>query len=110
MRQMKPAEEGGHAANRANIQKQTGQSDWRGRSSTRNIKEEASHKNEADETGRGGHRSAILRTGHAANRANIQKQTVQSHWRGRSSTGKIKEEASQKNESDETGRGGHRLK
>ena len=45
---------------------------WRGRSSTRKIKEEASQKDQADQTGRGGHRSAIWRTGHAADRANRQ--------------------------------------
>ena len=93
-----------------NIQKQTVRSDWRGRSRTQKIEEEASQTNEADETGRGGHRSAICRTGHAADRANIQKQTVRSDWRGRSRTQKIEEEASQTNEADETGRGGHRLK
>ena len=93
-----------------NIQKQTVRSDWRGRSRTQKIEEEASQTNEADGTGRGGHRSAIWRTGHAADRANIQKQTVRSDWRGRSSTQKIEEEVSQTNEADETGRGGHRLK
>ena len=36
-------------------------------------------------------------TGHAADRANTQKQTVRSNWRGRSRTRKIEDEASQKN-------------
>ena len=76
----------------SNIQKQTVQSYWRGLSSTQKIKEEASQRNEADETGRGGHRSATWRTGHAADRATFQKQTVRSYWRGLSSTQKIKEE------------------
>ena len=95
----------------ANFQKQMVQSDWRGRGRTRKIEEEASQKNQADETGRGRHRRAIQRTGHAADRANIQKQTVQSDWRGRSrcsSTRKIEEEASQKNQADESSRGRHR--
>ena len=90
-----------------NIQKQTVLSNLRGRSSTRKIEEEALQKNQVDETGQGGHRSAIWRTGHAADRANIQKQTVLGDWRGRSRTRKIEEEASQKNQADETGRGGH---
>ena len=71
---------------------------------------EASQKNQADETCRGGHSRAKWRTGHAADRANINKKTVLSDWRGRSSTRKIKEEASQKNQADETGRGGHIVK
>ena len=76
----------GHAANRANIQleKQMVLSYWHGRSSTLKIEEEALQKNQVDETSRGRHRSAILRTGHAADRANIQKQMVLSCWRGRS--------------------------
>ena len=49
-------EDGRHAAYRENIQKQTVQSDWQGLSSTRKIKEEASQKNQADETSLGGHR------------------------------------------------------
>ena len=71
----------GHAADRANIQKQTVRSDGRGRSRTQKIEEEAPQMNEADEIGRGGRRSAIWRTGHAADRANIQKQTVRSDGR-----------------------------
>ena len=59
--------------------------------------------NEADETSRGGHRSAIWRTGYVAYRVNIQKQTVWSDWRGRSCTRKIEEEDSQKNEAAEVG-------
>ena len=51
-----------------------------------------------------------MEDGHAADRANIQKQTVQNDWRGLSCTRKIKEEALQKNEVDKTGRGGHRMK
>ena len=85
------------------------QSNWRGRSSTRKIEEEALQKNQADETGLGGHRSAIWRTCHAADRANIQTQTVQSDWRGQSRSWKIEEEVSQKNQADETGWGGHRV-
>ena len=100
----------GHAADRANIQKQTVLSYWRGRSSTRKIEKKASQKNQAHETGRGQHKSAIWRMGHAADRANIQKQTVLSDWCGRSSTRKIQEEASQKNQAHETSRGGHRVK
>ena len=44
--------------------------------------------NQANEDERGGHRRAIWRTGHAADRANFQKQTVRSVWRGRSRTRK----------------------
>ena len=65
--------------------------------------------NEADEIGRIGRRSAIWRTGHAADRAKIQKQTVLSDGRGRSRTQNIEEEAPQMNVADETSRGGHRL-
>ena len=83
----------GQAADRANIQKQT-RDDWRGRSRTRKIQEEASQKSQADETGLGLHRSATWRTGQAADRANIQKQKVSCNWRGRSRTLKIKEEVS----------------
>ena len=54
--------------------------------------------------------TAVWRTGHAADRANIQQQTVLSNWRGRSSTWKIKEEALRMNEVDKTIGGGHRLK
>ena len=64
-------------------------------------------KNEADESGRGQHRRAIWRTGYAADRADIRKQTVRSDWRGRSRTRKIEEEVSQKSEADETGQGPH---
>ena len=38
-------------------------------------------KNQADETGREGQRSAIWRTDHEADRRNIKKQTVRSDWR-----------------------------
>ena len=60
--------------------------DWRGRSRTRKIQEEASQKSQADETGLGLHRSAIWRTGQAADRANIQKSTVSCNCHGRSCT------------------------
>ena len=56
---------------------------------------------------RGGHRKAIRRTGHAADRASIQKQIVLSYCQGRSRTRKIEEEALQKNYANETGRWGH---
>ena len=97
-------------ADRANIQNQTVQRDWRGLSSTRKIEEEASQKNQTDETGRGGHRSALWRTGHAAVRANIQNQTVQSDCCGWSSIWKIEEEALQKNQAHETCKGGNKVK
>ena len=58
------------------------------------------------ETRRGGHMSAIWRTGHAANRANIQKQTVLGYWRDQSRTRKIEEEALQKNQADEQAKEG----
>ena len=74
------------------------------------IKEEASQKNKANETGRGGHRREICRTGHAADRANIETQTVLCYYYGLISTLQIEEEASQKNLVDETGRNGHRGK
>ena len=67
---------------------------YRGQSSKLKIEEEALQKNQADETGRGGHRRANWRTGHAADRANIKKQTVWSDWRGKISTCKIEEEGS----------------
>ena len=44
----------------------------------------------------------------AADRVNILKQKVLSYWLCLSITWKIKEEASQKNQEDEAGRGGHR--
>ena len=66
----------GDVADRANFQNQTVQRDWRGLSSTRKIKKEALQKKQAHETGRGRHRSAIWRTGHVVDRANIQNQTV----------------------------------
>ena len=44
--------------------------------------------------------------GHAADKGDIQKQTVRSDWCGQSSTQKMEEEALQKNEADEIGRVG----
>ena len=81
-------------------------------SRTRKIEDEASQKNQADETGRG-QRSAIWKTNHAADRGNVQIQTVRSDWRGQNSTRKIEDEASQTNRAVKpaaAGRGGHRVK
>ena len=63
-------------------------------------------KNQAAETGRGGHGSAIWWTDHEADRANIQKQTDLGDWRDQSSTRKIEEEASHKNQADEPAKEG----
>ena len=64
------------AAGGANFRIQTVLSDWRGRTRTSELEEDASKLDWVIETYQGGHRRAISRTGFAMGAAHIQKQIL----------------------------------
>ena len=99
----------GHAADRANIKKQTVRSDGRGHGKSRRRLSRGFAKESGGWNRPGTAQERYIEDG-SYDRANIKKQPIRSYGRDRSRTRKIEEEALQKDQADETGRGGHRVK